>query len=159
MYRIVYSEKLSINDDRYVIINKQGRIIDDANGYGFKSIQTAMKTSTWKNEARKHPEKKKKAKKRMIKDKPKVPPSLKKKEVKLISNGWCTRANQIEKWFQNNEDIFNDISRLWFQIEQGEYGEGEKLEVADIRALLKERNVITRFSAEEIYRFLMEANW
>ena len=92
MYRIVYSKKLSVNDDRYVIMNKQGRIIDDANGYGFKSIQTAMKTSAWKNEARKHPEKKKKAKKRIIKYKPKVS-SSKKKQIKSISDEWCTRAN------------------------------------------------------------------
>ena len=158
MYRIVYSKKLSINDDRYVIMNKQGRIIDDANGYGFKSIQTAMKTSAWKDEARKHPEKKKKAKKRMIKDKTKTPSSPKKKEVKPISDEWCTRVNQIEKWFQKNEDLFDNIFRLWFEIGQEEYGEGEKLEVADIRALLKEKNITTRFSSEEIHRFLMEAN-
>ena len=34
--------------DRYIIVDKDGNIIDDAQGYGFKTIQGAYKALYWK---------------------------------------------------------------------------------------------------------------
>lgn len=44
-YKIILSDKL---ENRYIIIDENNKIIDDANGYGYKTKENANKVAYWK---------------------------------------------------------------------------------------------------------------
>lgn len=47
--RIIKSKKLLKGKVRYVIVNDAGNVIDDAHGYGFKTVEKARNSTTYNN--------------------------------------------------------------------------------------------------------------
>lgn len=47
--QVIKSEKLSKNKPRYIIIDDNGNIIDDAQGHGFKTALRARNSNTFRN--------------------------------------------------------------------------------------------------------------
>lgn len=87
--KVIKSEELSSAfDNRFIIINiYTGEILDDAQGYGYKTIEKAFAAFYYKNNNKKSDAKKKKALKRTIK-----------------------------RWLDKNEDFKDDIEYWLIQI-------------------------------------------
>jgi len=47
--RIIKSKKLLKGKVRYVIVDDAGKVIDDAHGYGFKTVEKAQNSTTYNN--------------------------------------------------------------------------------------------------------------
>lgn len=87
--KVIKSEELSSAfDNRFIIINiHTGKILDDAQGYGYKTIEKAFAAFYYKKNNKKSDAKKKKALKRTI-----------------------------ERWLDKNEDFKDDIEYWIIQI-------------------------------------------
>lgn len=81
--KVIKSEELSSAfDNRFIIINiNTGEILDDAQGYGYKTIEKAFAAFYYKKNNKKSDAKKKKALKKRLKD-----GSIKMKILKMILN-------------------------------------------------------------------------
>lgn len=108
-------------EPRYCIISTDtGEILDDAQGYGYKTPQKAYAAYGYKNQSKK--KKKAKAKKR----------------------------REIEKWMKENQDFVSLIEDYAFYIAKGEFGPDAKFDAKLIKKLLKENNLETDFTPGEL---------
>ena len=100
MFEVIESEKLSISGDkRYVVVDQEsGEILDDAQGYGYKSKPNAYKAFAYKNRD--------KSKDALIKQK-KAAVKAFCKENKDFVEGLEDDAFQIAKGSFGPEDKFN----------------------------------------------------
>ena len=98
MIDVVLSDKLSKDyDKRYVIIDKESaEILDDAQGYGYKSKKNAYAAYAYKNRDR--------SKDRIIAEKKKY----------------------INEWCRNHKEFVGCLEEDAFQIAKGSYGPNDK---------------------------------
>lgn len=110
---IVKSEALSTRyDTRFVILDKStGEIIDDAQGYGYKSQQKARAAFLYKNE-----DPKKKAEKE-------------------------ARYNNVRKWMKAHKSFVRALDGFAFEMAKGSWGPNDKVDAKFVKEMLKENGL------------------
>ena len=123
-YKVIESKELSTaGKKRYIIFDiKTGEVLDDAQGYGYKSIKNAYSAFAYKTRDK-------------SKDKEK-----KQKELK------------IKFWMSKNKDFVKLMDQIAFEIQKGSWGSNEKFDTAFLKELLKENNIEIEFSASELLK-------
>lgn len=114
--KAVESEDLSINgEDRYVIVDiETGEILDDANGYGYKSAKNAYAAYAYKNRSKEENEKEKVSKenlKKFFKEHKKLIRSLEDELFYALKDGDKIDFNSdfIKSFFKENNIEFKDL--------------------------------------------------
>ena len=115
------------NEQRYVIVNKEtGEIIDDAQGYGYRTIQGAYKAFKFKN----------------------LSSSEKSERNKKI--------NAVKKWCKANKGLVNLLLELDFEIYKGSLGEDEKFNVLFVTKVLEQNGIRIEdlnFTVKELIKY------
>lgn len=116
-----YDEMFSLPETRYRIVSiETGEILDDAQGYGYKSARNAHVGYAYKTKS------KKKNKKNLAK------------------------ARRIQKWLKEHNEFLEDMEYWCFKITSGSMGKGLKFDDKIVNQMLIERNLETDFSAKEL---------
>lgn len=109
---------------RFIVIDAEsGKVLDDAQGYGYKTAQKAIVAFKWKHD----------------------------KKVQA----WRKKKKKIKKWLEENPEFDNELEGMLFQTQKAAYQgfDDAKLDVEDIQWLLN-KHELTKFNAEEIFRYL-----
>jgi hypothetical protein len=123
-YKVIESKELSTaGKKRYIVFDiKTGEVLDDAQGYGYKSIKNAYSAFAYKTRDK-------------SKDKEK-----KQKELK------------IKFWMSKNKDFVKLMDQIAFEIQKGSWGSNEKFDTAFLKELLKENDIEIEFPASELLK-------
>ena len=123
-FKAVESSSLStFYKKRYVIVDEDtGEILDDAQGYGYKSPQKAHAAFAYKNRDKSR-DKEKAAKKK-----------------------------RIQAWMKEHRDFVQDMDAIVFEMAKGSWDPNDKIDAALVRKMLKEHNLDPDFSAGELLR-------
>lgn len=121
---VIESKELSAPyQKRYVVINKDtGEILDDAQGYGYKTPQKAYAAYNYKNT------------------------SKKKRREKLA------KERHIRQWLKEHRCFSEMMAEANFRIAKGEYGPDAEFNSAFVQEMLKENNIEVDFAASELLR-------
>ena len=119
---VVESESLSDEfNKRFVIVDKDtGEILDDAQGYGYKSARNAHAAWAYKNQ-----------------DKSKVSEKAEKIE-------------HIKKWMEEHKSFVNLMDAYAFDIAKGSARPEDKFDAKFVREMLKDKNLEVDFTAGEL---------
>ena len=110
-------------DKRYVVINTDtGEILDDAQGFGYKSIQKAYAAYSYKTRD------KSKDKERLFKTK------------------------HIKKWMKEHKDFVGLMDTFSFEIAKGSWGFEDKFNAKLVKEMLKENNLSIDFKVSELLK-------
>lgn len=111
------------SESRYCIVSTEtGEILDDAQGYGYKTAQKAYAAFAYKN-----------------RDKSKDKERRKKRR-------------HIEKWMKQHKNFVNLMDYCSFEIAKGSMGKDDKFNAKYVRELLKEQGLEPDFTAAELLR-------
>lgn len=123
-YKVVESEKLSTyNEKRYIVVDiKTGKVLDDAQSYGYKSIKKAYSAFAYKRRN------KSKDKEKQIKEK------------------------KIKNWMLENRSFVKLMDQIAFEIVKGSWGPEEKFNTAFLKKMLKENKLNPDFTAFELLK-------
>ena len=119
---VIESYSLSTKyDKRYVVIDKEtGEVIDDAQGYGYKSKYKAYAAWAYKE------------------------------KNNLSSASLSERDYYIEKWIEENSDFVKIMDTFAIDVKEGKYGKGAKFNAYAVWKLLEEHNIDIDFTAGEL---------
>lgn len=124
-WKVVKSDALSEQYfPRFVVIDAEsGKVLDDAQGYGYKTAQKAIVAFKWKYNKK--------------------------------AQAWHKKKKKVKKWLEENPEFDNELEDMLFQTQKAAYQgcDDAKLEVDDVQRLL-DKHGLTKFSAEEIFRYL-----
>lgn len=123
-YTVEFSPKHSQRGDRrYVVLDENGNIIDDAQGYGYKSKRKAHAAFQYKN-----------------RDKSKDAEKRKKRE-------------EIRTWMKQHKGFVKFMDQIAFEIAKGSWGPDDKFDAKLVRKMLKESGYTDlSFTAGELLR-------
>lgn len=125
--KAVRSDELSsLYDERFVMIDiRTGEVLDDAQGYGYKTKTKAFAAFCYKRDHSKSDIKKKKAIK-----------------------------NTIKKWLEKHQD-FSDLLDMYFlEIAKGQHGEDAKFDEQLVRDILKKNEIeLKSFSVKQLLEY------
>lgn len=115
-------------EKRYCVISATtGEILDDAQGYGYKSVKNALAAYPYKvRYDQRHAAADKKA-----------------KDTEL--------ADRVHKWMNRNGAFVADMNNCAESIKKGEWAEGITFSPAFVRGLLAGARLNPKFSAEELF--------
>lgn len=120
-YTAVLSKELSKHEDRWVIINTiTNEILDDAQGYGYRSAEKAYASFHYKG----------------------CDPAK--------FTGRVVRRRNLKHWLENNPDFVRDLNQTKLDYLKGMYGPCEKFTTDTIREILKEHDLKVDYTADEI---------
>ena len=104
------SEKVIINNKpRFIIVDSEtGKVLDDAQGYGYKTIEGAFKAYKFK---------------RLTKD------ERKERENKIAL---------VKKWMKHNKKIMNLFEEICFEIWKGSWGPDDRFDEKLVKKILIE---------------------
>lgn len=125
-YKAIISDSLSGKyDPRYVIVSTEtGEILDDAQGYGYKSAPKAYAAFGYKNRSPKEIQKKK-------------------KKERLIAT-WC----------KENKSFIRDLDQFAFEIQKGSWGPDDKIDTRFVKSMLEEYGYTNLpFTAKELLQY------
>ena len=119
---VIEDRKLSRNyEKRYVIVDKDtGAILDDAQGYGYKSIKNAYAAYSYKNRDKSR-DKEKAEKKRHIKE-----------------------------WMKQHKSFVHLMDTFAFEIAKGSWGPNDKFDAKFVKKMLEENELEVAFTAGEL---------
>ena len=110
-------------EKRYIVIDEDtGEILDDAQGYGYKSVQKAYAAYNYKNRDK-------------SKDREKA-----------------ARKNHIRQWMKKHKSFIKLMDQIAFEIEKGSWGPNDKFNAALVKEMLKENNLEIDFTANELLK-------
>lgn len=109
-------------EPRYCVIDMNGEVLDDAQGYGYKTKQNAARAYTYKTKSK----------------------SDKAKRAKL--------NKQIKTWMKEHKDFCRDLEDAQFRVLKENYGENAKIKSADIKEMWAEYDLNPPFSARDFLR-------
>lgn len=110
-------------DRRYVVIDRDtGEVLDDAQGYGYKTAQNAHKAYGYKN------------------------PSKKKIREKKL------KTRRIKQWMKEHPEFVEAMNTFAFEILKGSWGADAKFNAQFVKEMLEHNNLETDFSAVELLR-------
>lgn len=109
-YEVIKSEELSTRyDERYIVISRDTReTLDDAQGYGYKSVRKAYAAYAYKTRT------------------PEQKAAKEKKDAVL------------KKWCKENKSFIRDLDQFAFEIAKGSWGPEDKVDTAFIKKMLKD---------------------
>ncbi len=121
---VVLSEPLSDRyDKRYVVVDTEsGEILDDAQGYGYKTVQGAYKA--WAYKTRDKSQDKARAQKR----------------------------KQIQSWMKQHKGFVEAMDTFAFEIAKGSWGPDDKFDAKFVKRMLKENGLSPAFTAGELLK-------
>ena len=122
----VIDQKLSKNNDkRYVIIDKKtGKVLDDAQGCGYKSPQKAHAAFAYKNRDKKTDAEKK------------------------------SKLAKIRDWARKHKSFMKLMDEIAFEISKGSWGPDDKFDTKMVKKMLKDNNLVLEdFTAVELLRY------
>ena len=97
-------------EPRYIVIDAEtGEILDDAQGYGFKSIKGAYASYYYKNSDS----------------------YTKKQDTK-------NKEKKIKQWMKEHQDFIDEMDDIAFEIAKGSWGPNTKFNSAFVKGLLSE---------------------
>lgn len=122
--KAIKSDSLSSSyDTRFVIVNTEtGEILDDAQGYGYRSAQKAYAAYTYKHRDK-------------SKDK------QRKQEEKAI-----------KKWWQDHKELSKDLEQIAFEIAKGSWGPDDKLDAKLLKTILEQENIKSEYSPGKLLK-------
>lgn len=122
--KVVESPELSKPyQKRYVVIDKStGEVLDNAQGYGYKSIHGAYAAYAYT-----HRDKSKDAEKRR-------------------------REEEIRSWMKEHKNFIGLMDTFSFEIAKGSWGPDDKFDAKFVREMLKENDLHPNFTAGELLR-------
>ena len=131
MVNIIVKEDSSLStttyDKLYVIVDKEtGKILDNAQGYGYKSVQNAYAAWNYKNRDK-------------SKDKEKV-----------------AKRKHIKQWLKEHKAFVKAMDTYAFEIAKGSWGSDDKFDAKFVKEMLKENNLEPDFTAAELLRVWKE---
>lgn len=110
-------------EKRYRIVSTEtGEILDDAQGYGYKTAKKAYAAYSYKHRDRS-------------------------KDMERAA-----KEKKIEKWMKENKSFINLMDRIAFDIAKGSMGPDDKMDAKLVRQLLKEQNLHPDFTAADLLR-------
>lgn len=120
----IFSRELSSGrDKRYVVIDKNTQeVLDDAQGYGYRSPQRAYAAYAYKHRDK-------------AKDKEKA-----------------AKAKKIRSWMKEHKDFVKLMDQIAFEIAKGSWGPDDKFDAKLVKQLLKENDLEPDFTAAELIR-------
>lgn len=120
----IFSRELSSGrDKRYVVIDKNTQeVLDDAQGYGYRSPQKAYAAYAYKHRDK-------------SKDKEKA-----------------AKAKKIRIWMKEHKDFVKLMDQIAFEIAKGSWGPDDKFDAKLVKQLLKESDLEPDFTAAELIR-------
>lgn len=120
----IFSRELSSGrDKRYVVIDKNTQeVLDDAQGYGYRSPQKAYAAYAYKHRDK-------------SKDKEKA-----------------AKAKKIRSWMKEHKDFVKLMDQIAFEITKGSWGPDDKFDAKLVKRLLKENDLEPDFTAAELIR-------
>lgn len=120
----IFSRELSSGrDKRYVVIDKNTQeVLDDAQGYGYRSPQKAYAAYAYKHRDK-------------SKDKEKA-----------------AKAKKIRSWMKEHKDFVKLMDQIAFEIAKGSWGPDDKFDAKLVKQLLKESDLEPDFTAAELIR-------
>ena len=109
-FKAVRSDSLStLYENRFIMIDTEtGEIADDAQGYGYKTIQKAYAGFSYKNRT----------------------PKLKSKQKEL--------EKKLKTWCNRHEDFVRTLEQFAFEIQKGSWGADAKVDAKMIQTMFKE---------------------
>lgn len=126
MRNIIVIEEKSLSTDyekRYVVQDADTKeVLDNAQGYGYKSIQKAYTAYNYKNRNK-------------SKDKEK---QKKRREFKI--------------WMKEHADFVKLMDTISFEIAKGSWDSNEKFDAKFVKSMLKENNLESDFTAGELLK-------
>lgn len=126
MANIIVRESASLSkgyDKRFVVLDKDsGEILDDAQGYGYKTAQKAHAAWAYKNRDK-------------SKDKAKA-----------------EKRKHIQKWMKEHKSFVRAMDTVAFEIAKGSCGPDEKFDAKFVKKMIKENNLEIDFTAAELLK-------
>lgn len=111
------------NEHRYVVIDKDtGEVLDDAQGYGYKTVKNAYAAYSYK-----HRDKSKNAENR-------------------------EKRKKIHLWMKQHKDFVNFMDTIAFEIAKGSHGPNDKFDAKLVKQMLKDNNLDVDFTAGELLK-------
>ena len=108
---------------RYIVVDKNtGEVLDNAQGYGYKSIRNAYAAYGYKNQ---DPEKEKEKR---------------------------AKREHIRKWMKENAGFVHLMDGIALEIAKGSWGPDDKFDAKLVRQMLKENNLETDFTSGDLLR-------
>lgn len=128
---VIKNDRLSHGyDTRYIVVDKEtGEILDDAQGYGYKSTQKAH--AAW---AYRHRDKSKDREK-------------------------AAKTKHIRRWMKEHRGFVRLMDGIALEIAKGSWGPDEKFDAKFVRRLLKEHNLNPGFTAGELLRVWQKGSY
>lgn len=123
-YKAIKSKELSEpNNPRYVIVDiNTNEVLDDAQGWGYKSVKNAYAAYGYKT-----------------RDKSKY---AKKKQ----------EEQAIRQWWKKHKKLKRDLEYLAFEIAKGGFGPDAELNAKFLKELMEERGIESEFSAGKLLK-------
>lgn len=110
-------------EKRFVVVDKNtGEILDDAQGYGYKTVPKAYATYAYKTRDK-------------SKDKEKA-----------------AKQKQIKQWMKEHKDFVKMMDIVAFEIVKGSWGEEEKFDAKFVKKMLAEHNLKPNFTAGDLLK-------
>ncbi|WP_432630269.1 hypothetical protein [Brotaphodocola sp.] len=121
---VVEDKKLSKQyEKRFVVVDKEtGEILDDAQGYGYKTIKNAYSAYAYKT-----------------RDKSKDKERLERKKY-------------IQRWMKEHKDFVRLMDQVAFEIAKGSWGPDDKFDAKLVKQMLRDNELKTDFTAGELLR-------
>ena len=121
---VVKSEALSDNYDiRYVVVDQDtGEVLDNAQGYGYRTVQAAYKAWAYKTRDR-------------SKDKEKA-----------------QRRNEIRSWMKQHKEFVEAMDTFAFEIAKGSWGAEDKFDAKFVKNMLEDNGLAPDFTAGELLK-------
>lgn len=123
-YKVVENSSLSRDGEpRFTVVDKEtGEILDDAQGYGYKTVQKAYAGYSYK-----------------IRD-------------RSIDAEKAARQDHVARWLKEHPQFRHLMDGIAFEIAKGSWGPDDKFDAKLVKQLLKENQLEPDFSAGELLK-------
>lgn len=120
---VEYKNLSKQNKKRYVVVDKDtGEVLDNAQGYGYKTIQGAYAAYGYINRDKSKDEEKQ------------------------------ARKKQIEQWMEKNKNFVEMMDTFSFEIAKGSWSPDDKFDTKFVDKMLSDNNIKVDFTAGELLR-------
>lgn len=110
-------------ETRYCIIDAEtGEVLDDAQGYGYKTVQKAHAGYGYKNKS------------------------------KSERNAIIKRQREIQKWLKSQKGLLSAMDDISFRIAKGAYGPDDKFDAREVADILQSFGIVCEYKPGEILR-------
>lgn len=124
---VVQSEELSdAHNNRYVIVDKQtGDVLDDANGWGYKTKQKAYSSWSYKTKATKNGE-----------------------DINVSDYKYNNR--KIKEWMKDHKEFVATMDQYDFEIAKGSWGEDDEFDAKLVKEMLDDWGLKPGFTPQSL---------